>query len=166
MRAKPNPRHTLNQLHRAIAGIACVALGTLAATEVAAQPRTCVRAMIEEPFVLPDGSEHPAGLLRICLDRAYSPVAGLHTIVAGDHVAGKFLSRRMKPEGVTSDSPQVAFVRDAAGALWLRGYTLTRGDAVEAYWIAPPRERRTVVRAPSPTASNTETVWLAAAAIP
>jgi len=79
-----------------IPGTLVILIVTLAARDVAAQPRTCVRADIAEPFLLPDGSIHPAGALSICLDRAYSPVAGLHSIAAADGARGTFLSRRIR----------------------------------------------------------------------
>ena len=153
--------------HLELAGIFSLLLVTFAARPAIAQPRTCVRADIEEPFVLPDGSRHPAGLLRICLDRDYSPVAGLHSIVASDQRTGTFLSRRVRPEGARQASPQLAFVRNPAGALVLRGYTLERGGKVDAYWLEPPRGKRAAPQesllARSPESG---TLWLAAARIP
>jgi len=144
-----------------ILGTLVIVIFTFAAREVAAQPRTCVRADIAETFVLPDGSRHPAGRLRICLDQEFSPVAGLHTIVA-DQAAARFTSRRTKVEGADHEGSRIAFVRDGSGALALRGYTLARGSRVEAYWIQPARTR-VVASAPPPPA---DTVWLAAAVIP
>ena len=147
-----------------ILGTVAIGIVTFAAQHVAAQPRICVRADIEESFVLPDGSEHPAGSLRICFDRAYSPVAGLHSISADGHASGTFLSRRVNPESPTAVSPQIAFMRDGAGVLVLRGYTVERSGKVEAYWLQAPRGRR-----PAPDASliaktpASATVWLAAA---
>lgn len=145
-----------------ILGTLVTVIFTFAAREVAAQPRACVRADIAETFVLPDGSQHPAGQLRICLDRDYSPVAGLHTIAADGHTTGMFLSRRIKPEVGSAGASQVAFVRDAGGVLVLRGYMLARGDRVESYWMAPARSGA-VAKAPPPAA---DTVWLAAVVIP
>ena len=91
------------------------------------------------------------------VDRLAQPPAGF----------GTFLSRKMRPEGVRQTAPQVAFVRDAGGALVLRGYMVERRGAVEAYWLEPPRGKRPVptqpslVRAPEPNA-----VWLLAAITP
>ena len=142
-----------------VAGMVAFLTVVFAWREAGAQPRACVRADVAEAFVLPDGSQHPAGQLRICLDRDYSPVAGLHTIAADGRTSGMFLSRRVKPEVDSPDAPQVAFVRDASGVLVLRGYTLARGGRVEAYWMAPARSGA-VATASQPTA---DTVWLAAA---
>ena len=152
-------------VHRAIAAIA---LGALAVTAAAAQPPTCVRASIAEPFVLPDGTRHPAGTLRICLDRDYSPVAGLHTIVAADGTAGAFLSRREKAETEASRAvPMIAFVRDASQSLALLGYTIPRGEQTLVYWIESPRGRRTAPRESLVVrdAGAEETLWLAASAV-
>ena len=153
--------------HLELAGVISLVIVAFAARETIAQPRTCVRADIEEAFVLPDGSRHSAGLLRICLDRDYSPVAGLHSIMAGDHGTGTFLSRRVKPEGMSQASPQIAFFRDASGALVLLGYTLEKRGKVEAYWLEPPRSKRAVApEALQARVPETGTVWLAAATIP
>lgn len=147
-----------------LAGVLALVIVTFSAREAVAQPRTCVRADIEEPFVLPDGSRHEAGLLRICLDRDYSPVAGLHSIVAGDARSGTFLSRRVKPEATAQAGPQLAFVRDAQGALVLRGYMLERRGAVEAYWLEVPRRKRALPpESLVAAAPETGTIWLAAA---
>ena len=146
-----------------ILGTLVILLFTLAPREAEAQPRTCVRADVAEPFVLPDGSSQSAGLLRICLERNYSPVAGLHTVSAGGHAGGRYLSRRVHPEAGPLHAPQLAFVRNRAGVLVLRGYTLARGGDVEAYWLEAPRGTRTpepealIAQAPVPP-----TVWLAA----
>jgi len=152
--------------HLELAGVIALLIVTFAAGEAMAQPRVCVRADIAESFVLPDGSTHPPGLLRICLDRAYSPVAGLHSISAGDGARGIFFSRRIKAEGAMA-SAQFAFMRDGAGALVLRGYTVPGDGQLEAYWLQRPRGRRgaapgTLVVEATPA----ETVWLAAAVIP
>jgi hypothetical protein len=154
--------------HLELAGVIALAIVAFAAREVAAQPGVCVRAQIEEPFVLPDGARQPSGLLRICMDYKYSPVAGLHTVSAGQAaVTARFFSRRVKAEGVSTGSPHLAFVRDGAGALVLRGYTVESDGAVEVYWFEPPRRKRAVpADALVARAPETGTVWLAAARIP
>jgi hypothetical protein len=118
------------------ASAVCLAILAFAATTVAAQARSCVRATIGEPYVLPDGSRHAGGLLRICLDRAYSPVSGLHTIVAGN-VSGTFLSRRGRPEsgGEPAAPPRILFARDARHRLHLLGYAVPASGGTEVYWI-------------------------------
>ena len=121
---------------RLAASAACLALLTLAAPSVAARPRACVRAAIDEPYVLPDGSHQGTGLLRICLDRSYTPVSAVHTIVAVGG-AGTFLSRRARAEsgGEPAAPPRILFARDARGTLHLLGYAVAAGGSPEVYWI-------------------------------
>jgi hypothetical protein len=162
------PRASRLRQHAAVAGAACLLLGSFGAPEVVAKPRSCVRVAVEEPFVLPDGSRHAAGSLRICLDREYSPVAGLHTITAGDRRAGVFLSRRARTEAPSSGPAHVAFARDARGTLSLIGYSYATGEPAEVYWIYPPRGRRPsaddalLALGPAPS----KTLRLAAAEVP
>ena len=147
-----------------VLGSLVIVIFTFAARDTMAAPRTCVRAEIEEAYVLPDGSRQPAGLLQICLDRDYSPVAGLHSVAAGGRAQGAFLSRRMKTEGGEAEAARFAFVRDASGVLVLRGYTVPRSGNVEAYWLASPRGTRADRMESSVVAAARApgTVWLAA----
>ena len=144
-----------------VAGVVAFLTVAFAWREAGAQPRTCVRATLDEAFVLPDGSWHPAGLLRICLDRELAPGAGLHTIVA-EQAASRHLSRRTPVETEDRAASRLAFVRDRTGILLFRGYTLVHDGRVEAYWIRPSRSHGAETAAAIPT----ETVWLAAAVLP
>jgi hypothetical protein len=101
-----------------------------------AQSRTCVRAAVGEPFLLPDGSQHRAGPVRICLDRLYSPSCGLHTIEAADGGVGSFLSRRGRAESAAlPQAPRIFFGRDGRQRLTLLGYTVGAGDTTQVYWL-------------------------------
>jgi hypothetical protein len=100
----------------------------------------CVRATLDEPFLLPDGSWHRAGLLRICLDRAYSPVAGLHTIQAVDGGTRTYLSRHGLAEAaVELRAPRILFARDGRRTLTLLGYAVATEGGTRIYWIRSPR---------------------------
>jgi hypothetical protein len=123
---------------RAAAAATCLFLLTLGATDAGAQSRVCVRAPIAEPFLLPDGSLHREGLLRICLDHVYTPAAVLHTIVTADGSAGVFLGRRQVPEGrmeARSSWARFVFTRNESRTLSLLGYAVATGGATEIYWI-------------------------------
>ena len=140
MRDQATARHRLNNV---VAGLACLALGMLAATGVAARSRECVRAAIPEPFTFPDGSQHPAGMLRICLDRTFSPMSGVHSVMAGERGRALFASNRVKAEAIAeSGPPQIVFARDAALGLTLLGYTVPTSGATQVYWFETPRPRR------------------------
>jgi hypothetical protein len=95
---------------------------------------TCVRADVPNPVVLPDGTAHPAGQLRICLSGRFSPVAGLHRTYVNGRFAGMFLSRRVTSEGpVDEHEPFMLFRRNAAGPWELYGYALPHGEGLVSY---------------------------------
>ncbi|HEX5042460.1 MAG TPA: hypothetical protein VFV75_06115 [Candidatus Polarisedimenticolaceae bacterium] len=119
----------------AFAAAAFLVLGALAGPSFA-DGRACVRANVEEPFLLPDGSWHEAGLLRICLDRTYSPSAALHTIQAAEGTAGTFLSRRGVSEApAAAAAPRILFARGPSRTLRLMGYAVAQGERTRIYWI-------------------------------
>ena len=68
-----------------------VAAWTPAATAITGR---CVVADVPAPVVLPDGSVHPAGPLRLCLERNLNPVAELHQISVGGGPQGLFVGQR------------------------------------------------------------------------
>ena len=119
----------------AFAAVAFLTVSALAAPALA-QGRGCVRATVEEPFLLPDGSQHGAGPLRICLDRVYSPISGLHTIEPADGGRGWFLSRRGRAESaVLAHAPRILFGRDGRRTLLLLGYAIATGNTTQVYWL-------------------------------
>ena len=112
-----------------------------------------------------DGKGHLIGRLIERLNASDGvPRDGVAVLALDNYYIGV---ERMKAEGVSTRSPQFAFVRDGAGALVLRGYTLESNGAVEVYWFEPPRRKR-ALSADSLLAKAPEsgTVWLAAATIP
>ena len=97
----------------------------------------CIRASIGEPVVLPDGSVHPAGTLRICV-RPYSPVAALHETSIDGRTFGLFLSRVRISENPPEDPrPVMVFGRDPRVGLTLLGYTLPGSERTVVYWLDP-----------------------------
>ncbi|MCP3978009.1 MAG: hypothetical protein GY716_01585 [bacterium] len=109
----------------------------------------CVRADIPAPVILPDGAERPAGSLKICLDAAYSPVAGLHTLSYEDRIVGLFVSQRGTGRLASDEpaQPYLVFNKNDRGALTLQGYawpgnestieTFSLGAAeVTSHWLA------------------------------
>lgn len=98
----------------------------------------CYTADVPSDIVLPDGSRHPAGTLKICLDRNYSPVTGLLATYVGGRPVGIFpgtLGTARATEAV--GAPFFLFYRDAEGALELHGYAIPVGDAVNTYNMSP-----------------------------
>ena len=134
-----------NRMLRIAAPLVAVLLGgLLGGTPVQATGRgTCVRAELPWPVVLPDGTRHAAGLLRICYDRSYTPVAGLHrTFVDGDFV-GMFISRRVQSEGpVPNQAPFMLFRRDVDERWRLQGYALPDGTGLVSYRLTDTSKSR------------------------
>jgi len=96
----------------------------------------CVWAEVPSPIVMPDGSSHPAGAIRVCLSLEYSPVAGLHKTYVGGEFAGMFLSRRALSEGPAEEDLKSAyfmFQRNGEGELVLLGYALPAGDRFQTF---------------------------------
>lgn len=123
--------------------IALTALLVLAAG--AANAGVCISAGLDEPVRLPGGELHPAGTLKLCLDRDFSPVASLHTAVMGDETLGLMTSRRGTSEGA-ADQPFMMFVRNDDGILELYGYALPAGDRMDTYLLQSPAPRTTATR--------------------
>lgn len=105
-------------------------------TPLPAASDVCIRAEIDRPVILPDGEVHQPGLLRLCLDRAYSPVAGLHRISIGKRTVGLYLSRDRLSEGLVDDREAVIiFRRLPDDSLVLLGYAVPLRDRTRIYWI-------------------------------
>jgi hypothetical protein len=100
----------------------------------------CVSAEIPATFVLPDGSVHEPGELKLCVERVHSPVAVLHRIYVGNAVVALFESRTGQGESVTRDRPFVLFHRNALDQLELIGYARPSGRAMDTHVLA---ERKT-----------------------
>jgi len=117
-------------------GLMLVGALMLAATVATAEGR-CYTAEVPGTMVLPDGSTHPPGALRICTDRAISPVSRLHrTDVAGRPV-GMFLSTpRAIEETVKEGAAQFIFKRDNRDDLNLIGYVITVGNKTTFFEMA------------------------------
>jgi hypothetical protein len=95
----------------------------------------CIRAFIDETVALPDGSLHPPGTLRICL-QPYTPVAALHETSIDGRTIGLFQSRFQTTENPPEDPrPVIIFRRDSQAGLTLLGYTLPASDHTAVYWL-------------------------------
>ena len=118
------------------------AVAWLASGAAWAQGR-CVTAEIPATFVLPDGSVHDAGKLKLCVERVHSPVAVLHRIYVEDAAVALFQSRTGQGESVSKGRPFVLFHRNALDQLELIGYARPAGRAMDTHVLterkpAPP----------------------------
>ena len=108
----------------------------------AQESRRCVRADVPWAFVLPDGSVHEAGQLRLCLKQAYSPVAGLHEMYVNGIPQGLTLSDSRNSESRTVDNPVVVFERAQLGPFRLIGYAWPRAGRTRAHVLYSPGGNR------------------------
>ena len=107
-------------------------------TGTAAASGTCVSAMIEEPFVLPDGSEHGAARLSLCREATYSPVASLHEMRVNGMAVGMQISRRGTSETRRGDEIYMVFSRRSDGRLLLDAYTERASKGTTIYALRGP----------------------------
>lgn len=112
-----------------------ITLGIVSAVSgVQAQDRgACVVAHVPEAYVLPDGSEHAAGALSLCLTQALTPVTGIHRVAVDGHALGMARSRRSLAEDRNIADPVVLFRRIGGGSLELVGYAVPIGGRVWSY---------------------------------
>lgn len=109
----------------------------------ASETGVCVQAFIQESIVLPDGSLHAPGTIRICLEREFSPVAGLHETSIDGRTIGLFQSRFVLSEGLAEDRrARLVFQRIAEDRLALLGYAVPGRERTAVYWMKETRRAR------------------------
>jgi len=97
-------------------------------------PAHCVALDVPAPFVLPDGTVHPAGELKICLSRNFNPVSGLHRVYIDGIPRGFLLSRIANAEIPKDVTPSALFYGES-GRLRLVGYTVAANGRVFSYLL-------------------------------
>ena len=131
----------------------------------------CVVADVPSPIVLPDDTIHAAGSLKVCFDRLYSPVAGLHATFVGGRSVGLFVSRLDESEGLDRlQQPFFVFGRNRDGQLVLEAYAWPDDERFYIYRVrgaGPVSDaQRTAVRQALPelgAGELDETIFLVAA---
>lgn len=111
--------------------VCALALSTAAAGD-------CLRVEVDETMLLPDGQLVAGGELRICRDRAYSPVSALHTISVDGHAVGFFQSRLATGVQEDGEAAFVLFQRTSEFTLRLIGYASAGSDGLTTYRFALP----------------------------
>ena len=103
-----------------------------------ASGKDCASAFIEEPFLLPDGSTHGAGTLRLCRDSQYSTSTTFHSSYVDRHPIGMLLGFVGASEA-DSAVPYMMFVRNEAGQLSLSGYSVPGIDGTQTFRLERPQ---------------------------
>ena len=131
-----NTRRPSNHLSRHRILLALVTIILVACVANAGERAHCLRAEIDETFMLPNGSVHPPGELKLCLIQSLSPVSGAHRTHVDGHTVGYFRSVRSTTNvsrGAPTAEPYLEFARNRSGELELLGYAWTDGTTVLAY---------------------------------
>jgi len=110
---------------------------------------SCTTALIEEPFVLPDGTEQEAGRLTLCVERKFSPVQSLHEVKINDMPMGMALSRHSTTSVSDARQPALIFTRGTNGQLCLLGYTTPAREGMRVYTLQHPRAGRNLTQVAS-----------------
>jgi hypothetical protein len=114
---------------RLAAVLVCLAVGGAAWAVV---PAHCIAIDVPAPFVLPDGTVYPAGELRLCLNRNFNPVTGLHRVYIEHMPVGFLMSRVTNAETPKEAAPSALFYAEG-GRLRLVGYTVASNGKVFSY---------------------------------
>ncbi len=110
----------------------------LSGTIVSAAEGRCISATVQDPVRLPDGTEHPAGRLTLCLDRVWSPVFSRHRTSINGRTVSLLISRHSVIKGPSPAYPFMTFYREPDGRLRLVGYTLPCHGGMETYRLDQP----------------------------
>jgi hypothetical protein len=81
----------------------------------------CLTAEVPMPVVLPDGSVHDSGAVRLCVTGRLNPVADFHKIQFEGRAIGEYAGRKIDSEAPLG-RPYMIFHRSANGELILIGY--------------------------------------------
>jgi hypothetical protein len=129
------------QLTKALVAAICLAVALTGSTTVAAG--RCATAQVPNSMIMPDGSTHDAGKLRVCTDQDYSPVSSLHTVYVNGRQVGMFLSQRSETEGLSDrEEPFFLFYRSRDGRLVFHAHAWPEDGRMQAYRLYDPRPAR------------------------
>jgi hypothetical protein len=103
----------------------------------------CTSAVVHEPFLLPDGSQHPGGQLTLCTHMKYSPVSHLHKSHVDGMPVSMLQSRHTTSEGPGASGAFMMFNRGSDGMLYLVGYANPGRDRMDIYTLTQPVRRNT-----------------------
>ncbi len=124
---------------RRVRWAAAVALGAVVALSPSlawSQDRgRCARVEAPWPIVLPDGSAHEAGSVKLCLQQMWTPASGLHEIRVNGRSIGLFMSRVGTSEAPVERVPVVVFRRNGTDEHYLLGYAWPDGEIMRTYLL-------------------------------
>ena len=136
---RPVRLRRFTQLTRHGAIVSTLLLFMLSAMPVQAGGGVCATAEVAEAFVLPDGSQHPAGMLTLCHERAFNPVSSFNSAFVDRRPVALFTSHHDTVEPDAGSDYFLLFARAADERLRLVGYTLPRRSGAETRMLDRPQ---------------------------
>ena len=132
------PRNQVSIRRTLLVATSALALGVAAAPAQA--PGRCATAQVLFGTVMPDGSAHEPGKIRICYVQRYNPSSGLHSIWVDGAPVGLAKSRVRRTEGGSVSHPTMIFKVTDDGRLRLMAYAWPAGKTVRVFWLHDMRE--------------------------
>jgi hypothetical protein len=142
-------RRAFHRLFRTLGLLTACLLLAVPGTVQAGQ-RLCTSATIEEPFILPDGSKHEAGALKICHLQKYYPTSTLLVSYVDGKNVGLMLGVAGPNEAGAASDPFLMFARDRDGRLRLYGYGLSEANGLATFTLYRPDHLRASLRPSAP----------------
>jgi len=124
----------------------------------------CYTAQIPQTMVLPDGSTHAPGVLRICKEKTISPASSLHTSDVAGRPVGMFLSVPRDVEmSVEEGKALFVFKRSIRDEIELVGYAVSDGSGTTFFDMGRYGATRTAAGVPilDPNGSDDTVVLIA-----
>ena len=131
--------------HRKSAGsiltIVAIVVAVLVASPalIAQQRGRCAVTELPGQLVLPDGTVHDSGEVKICFDGWHNPSSGRHVIFVDGRKWGYLLSRSGESDELTTEVPVFVFTpRSEHNHVRLLGYAWPNGDGMSVHVLHRP----------------------------
>lgn len=106
---------------------------------IAQQRGRCAVTELPGQLVLPDGTVHDSGEVKICFDGWHNPSSGRHVIFVDGKKWGYLLSRSGESDELTTDVPVFVFTpRTEHHHVRLLGYAWPNGDGMSVHVLHRP----------------------------
>jgi hypothetical protein len=122
--------------------LVAIVILVLAGVAWAGENGRCHSAVVSSEMILPDGSVHEPGALRVCTVQTHSPIATLLKVSVDGHPVQMVVSRSGTSETeVRIDEAFFVFHRNRESQLVLQGYAIPESGRLQTYAMYPDRSR-------------------------
>jgi hypothetical protein len=109
----------MNRVRRIAIILGLVLLTVLLAASASHVGASCLVGDVPTDFVLPDGSKHPAGALRVCLQGRFNPAIDFRQISVAGNSAGLYQGKAFESEGERARRPVFYFRENTINQEWV-----------------------------------------------